>query len=69
MPVIRVELLEGRTREQKQDFARAVTESFVRICGGTPQSIQVIFQDVSRDDWATAGKLLSEPPAPAKPAT
>lgn len=42
----------------------------MRICGGTPQSVQVIFQGVSRDDWAAAGKLLSEtaPAAPAKPA-
>lgn len=70
MPVIRVELLEGRTREQKRDFAREVTESFVRCCGGTPQSIHVVFQDVSRDDWALAGKLMSDaPPAPpVKPA-
>lgn len=65
MPVIRVELLEGRTPEQKQALAHAMTESFVEICGGTPQSVQVIFQDVRRTDWALAGKLLIVPPPAA----
>ncbi len=61
MPVIRVELLEGRTREQKAAFAAAVTESFVALCGGTPQSVQIVFSDVAKDDWATGGRLLSDP--------
>jgi 4-oxalocrotonate tautomerase len=61
MPVIRVEMFEGRTREQKEKFAKAVTESFVSICEGTPQSVQVIFSDISKDDWATAGRLASTP--------
>ncbi|MDB5511057.1 MAG: putative tautomerase [Enterovirga sp.] len=66
MPMIRVEMFPGRTPDQKRDFAKAVTESFVSICGGTPQSVQIVFQDVDRGDWATAGKLASDAaPAPA----
>jgi 4-oxalocrotonate tautomerase len=61
MPVIRVELIEGRSPEQKQALAQAMTESFVAICGGTPQSVQVIFQDVRKTDWASAGRLLAAP--------
>lgn len=63
MPIIRVELLEGRTPDQKQNLAQAMTESFVSICGGTPQSVQVIFQDVRKTDWTVAGKPLGAPPA------
>lgn len=59
MPIIRVELLAGRTREQKEAFAKAVTDSFVATCGGTPQSVQVVFQNVAPDDWAASGKLIS----------
>lgn len=65
MPMIRVELLAGRTAQQKRDFAKAVTDSFVAICGSTPQAVQIVFQDVAKDDWATAGRLLSDPPDPA----
>jgi 4-oxalocrotonate tautomerase len=64
MPIIRVELFPGRTREQKRAFTKAVTDAFVATCGGTPQSVHVIFQDVQKDDWGVAGRLSSDP-APA----
>lgn len=66
MPMIRVEMFAGRTPEQKRAFAKAVTDSFVETCGGTPQSVQVVFADVDKGDWATAGKLASDqPPSPS----
>lgn len=68
MPMIRVEMFAGRTPEQKRKFAQAVTESFVTHCGGTPQSVQIVFQDVDKGDWATAGKLASDPAPAAAPA-
>jgi 4-oxalocrotonate tautomerase len=61
MPMIRVEMFPGRTREQKSRFAAAVTAAFVETCGGTPQSVQIVFEDVDRGNWATAGKLADEP--------
>lgn len=67
MPMIKVEMFPGRTKDQKRAFAKAVTEAFVTHCGGTPQSVQIIFQDVAKEDWATAGKLASDP-AEAAPA-
>jgi 4-oxalocrotonate tautomerase len=67
--MIRVELFPGRTAEQKRDFAKAVTESFVSICGGTPQSVQVVFRDVEKENWATAGKLASDAALPTEKKT
>ena len=70
MPMIRVELFPGRTTEQKAAFAQAVTDAFVTHCKGTPESVQIVFQDVARSDWAMAGKLASAaapPPAGKKP--
>jgi len=66
MPVIRVELLAGRTREQKRAFAKAVTDAFVATRCGVPQSVQVIFHDVEKDNWGIAGRLTFDP-APPKP--
>lgn len=60
MPMIKVEMYPGRTVEQKRAFAKAITESFVTICGGTPQSVHVVFQDVDKSDWAIAGVLGSD---------
>lgn len=64
MPMIRVEMYAGRTVEQKSAFAREVTDAFVRCCGGTPQSVQIVFVDVERSNWATSGRLASEPTPP-----
>ena len=67
MPVIRVELFEGRTPEQKNELAQALTEATVRTLGTPAESVDVMFFDVARHDWATAGVLWSEPRPAAKP--
>ena len=67
MPTIRVELFEGRSVEEKRLYAQALTEATVRVLGGSPSSVDVLFFDVPRHDWATAGRLWSDP-EPAKPA-
>lgn len=66
MPTIHVELFAGRTVEQKRAAAAAITEAVVRTLGGTPDAVDIIFTDVERHDWATAGRLWSDPkPDPA----
>ena len=65
MPTINVQLFEGRSVEQKRAFVQAVTEATCRSLGCEPGSVDIIIQDVSRDNWATGGRLWSEPaPAP-----
>jgi 4-oxalocrotonate tautomerase len=67
MPTIHVELFEGRTVEQKAALARAITDACVAVLGGSAGSVDVIYRDVARHDWATGGRLWSEPATPATP--
>jgi 4-oxalocrotonate tautomerase len=67
MPTLRVELFEGRTPEQKAALAKELTDACVRVLGGSPGGIDVVFYDIKRGDWATGGQLWSQV-APAKPA-
>ncbi len=60
MPMIRVEMYEGRTVDQKRALVKQVTEAFIDTCGGTPESVQVMITDVSKEDWATAGVLAAD---------
>lgn len=60
MPTIRVELFEGRTEDQKRALARELTDACVRVLGGSPDGIDVVFFDVKRQDWATGGTLWSD---------
>lgn len=63
MPVIRIEMFEGRTVEQKRACAAAVTQAWVDTCDGTAAAVTVIFTDVAKHDWAAAGKLALDPKA------
>lgn len=65
MPTIRVELFEGRTAEQKAALANELTQACVKVLGGSPEAVDVIFHDVKRGDWATGGVLWSHKGKPA----
>lgn len=60
MPIVRVEMFTGRTHAQKQELARAITEAVVNIAHTTADQTIVIFSEIEREDWATAGKLASD---------
>ncbi len=68
MPVIKVEMFSGRTVEQKRQLVKALTDSFVSVCGGNPQSIHVIIEDVEKTNWGIGGELSSDLYPDPKPA-
>jgi len=59
MPVVIVEMWEGRTLEQKKQLVEGITSSFVKI-GTSPEVVQVILKDNPKRNWAIGGKLSSE---------
>jgi len=59
MPVVTVEMWEGRTIDQKRQLAEGITSSFEKI--GTPKEVvQIIIKDIPKHNWAKGGKLASE---------
>jgi 4-oxalocrotonate tautomerase len=60
MPTIRVDLMEGRTVEQKKQLVQALTEAVVKTLGGSPESVDVLLYDIKPHDWATGGVQWSE---------
>jgi len=68
MPTLHVEFFEGRSVEHKRALAKELTEACVRVLGGSAESVDVIFRDVKREDWATGGVLWSDKASkPASP--
>ena len=51
MPIVKVTMWEGRTREQKERLARAITESVVEIAKTVPEETIVIFEDIKKENW------------------
>lgn len=60
MPMIRVEMFEGRTPQQKKEFALAVTREAVKILKCSEDSVDLIYTDIKKQDWATAGVPWSD---------
>ncbi len=60
MPVITIKLYEGRTREQKAELARRVTDAVVETVGSQREHVWISFEDMKRSDHAIAGELQDE---------
>ena len=61
MPTYHIEMLEGRTLEQKKKLVEAITRVTVEVLGGTPDAVDILITDVKRENWATGGVLWTEP--------
>jgi 4-oxalocrotonate tautomerase family enzyme len=60
MPIIRVEMLKGRTAAQKKAITKELVEGFIRAAGGNPSAFNVLFTDVAKEDWAVGIDMMSE---------
>ena len=60
MPNITVELLRGRTVDQRREFAKATADSPVEILGARRQDVRMVFSEITPDIVANGGVLASE---------
>ncbi|NIQ37006.1 MAG: 4-oxalocrotonate tautomerase [Proteobacteria bacterium] len=59
MPVVIIEMMEGRTVEQKKDLVMGITSAFERI-GVSPDVLHIIMKGTPKHNLATDGALASE---------
>ena len=57
MPLIHVELVEGRTKEQKKQLGEAITKATVDIVKVPAEAVKVIFVDMKKDEFMEGGIL------------
>jgi 4-oxalocrotonate tautomerase len=62
MPIVRVDLFEGRSREQKRELARGITEVVARTCGVSPDGVHVLITERTRENWARGSVLHVDRP-------
>jgi 4-oxalocrotonate tautomerase len=58
MPLISVSLYPGRTKEQKQEFAKAITEAAMEILKAKAEHTIIVYDEKSKEDWYISGKPL-----------
>jgi 4-oxalocrotonate tautomerase len=60
MPIVHVEMWQGRSVEQKRQLAQELTEVVARISECDPATVRVLIDDYSRENWAVGGVLESD---------
>ncbi|EHQ90239.1 2-hydroxymuconate tautomerase [Desulfosporosinus youngiae] len=60
MPIVQIDLLEGRTLDQKRLLVEKVTQAIMESTGAPAESISIILRDMARENYAKAGKLASD---------
>lgn len=58
MPVVNIQMLEGRTAEQKQNLIKEVTEAIVRTTGATTEAVTIVITDMKKENYGRAGKAI-----------
>ena len=59
MPVVIVEMWEGRTNEQKEKLIKGITKAFEEI-GTKPESLHIVLHDVPKTNWGSKGEQASK---------
>ena len=60
MPVVTIDMWEGRSLEQKRDLVKAMTKAMVDIAGVKPENLHIIIRDVPKTNWGRNGILSSD---------
>jgi 4-oxalocrotonate tautomerase len=59
MPVVIVKMWAGRTVDQKKKLVKGICEAFTGV-GISAEAVNIVIEDVPKQNWATGGKLASE---------
>ena len=60
MPLVRISMWPGRTREQKAELAKTITDAISAITQAPPDATTILFEDIEKNNWAKGGVLSSD---------
>jgi 4-oxalocrotonate tautomerase len=60
MPIIQVQMLEGRSQELKKKLVANMTEAVVKSLEVKPEDVRIILMDMAKSNYSVAGVLRSE---------
>lgn len=59
MPIIQLNVAEGRTAEQKLAVMAAITDAVVRTLDVRPEQVRVLINEVKDENFAIAGETMA----------
>lgn len=55
MPFVNIQMMEGRTAEQKAGLVKDITEAVAKNTGAPVENVHVIIQDMPKGNYAAGG--------------
>ncbi len=56
MPIVRIELLQGRAPKVKNELIARVTDAVVTSLGVDPEQVRVLLYELPPEHWAVSGR-------------
>jgi 4-oxalocrotonate tautomerase len=60
MPVVHIYMYRGRSKEQKSELVKRISKDFEDVVNVKPESLNILFHDMEKEDWGIRGALASE---------
>lgn len=60
MPLVHIELIEGRSQEQLKNLVKDVTKAVVENTGAPAEYVHVVLNEMQKDRYAVGGVLKSD---------
>ncbi|MBZ4653615.1 MAG: 4-oxalocrotonate tautomerase [Peptococcaceae bacterium] len=60
MPVIHVNMLKGRTTEQKKIMVESITEAVVKAINVEPEKVTIFINEFEKEEIGKGGRLYTE---------
>lgn len=60
MPIVTVQMFEGRTDDQKKALVEKVTDAVVETTGASKEAVVIVIEEMKKNHYAVAGKRASD---------
>jgi len=60
MPIVQIDMIEGRTVEQKRELVKKVTAAICETASCPAEAVTIIIRDAAKHHIAKAGILMSD---------
>ncbi len=57
MPIVKVDMLKGRSLEQKREMVKEVTEAIARTANCPKEAVKIIINEMDYENFSEAGVL------------
>nr|WP_258393733.1 2-hydroxymuconate tautomerase family protein [Halomonas sp. SL1] len=60
MPNVNIQLIEGRSAEQKEALIEKITAACVEAIDCTPESVRIVLSDIAPQDFGLSGESVAK---------